>query len=259
MSPNVRNRPAVLRLDQLLPHPSNVRDDLGDLQELARSIREQGILQPLLVVEHDTEPDKYVILAGHRRAKAAALAGHWQVPCTIRLGEVDRPDHLVVMLIENCQRTDLDAVEKARAIGALRQQGLTLADIARRTGMSQATVSYFARLLDLDDEALEQIRAGRVQLQDAHAAVVEARQKARNGKRGPGRPAVVEPAHLRSGHPLAGVARRACKNTARPRVGGVACGQCWEATIRLDERTTVLLEQQLPDLAPGGTAEGVSA
>lgn len=241
MKAAIRNRPALLGLTQLISHPNNVRNGVGprdELEDLARSIREHGLLQPIVVSPTDRE-GRYLILAGHRRAQAAALAGMTQVPATIRSGvETDADEHLIVMLVENWQRRDLDPVEKAQAIGALSNHGLSQSEIARRTGIHAATVNYHLRLLDLDDETLEAVRDGKIALGDAHDAVIEARRelRANNGRPQRGRPTIVEPAHLDANHPLATAVRFRCTHTRRPKIGnpGIGCGQCWEAAIRAD-------------------------
>src|SRR5581483_6413351 len=79
-------RIAVLPIDLIDPHPANIREELGELSELARSIQQQGILQPLLVQPHPGKEGRYRLLAGHRRFEAAQLAGLSQVPVVIRDG-----------------------------------------------------------------------------------------------------------------------------------------------------------------------------
>src|SRR5689334_8869251 len=118
-----------LTVEQLAEHPGNIRDDLGDLEDMARSIREHGILQPLTVTEG--AGDKFLLLAGHRRLAAARLVGMKHVPVVIRHGVSEVSDQLVLMLVENCQRRDLNPIEKAEAFGALRNRGLSVTEIAR--------------------------------------------------------------------------------------------------------------------------------
>lgn len=250
----------LIKLAHLIGHQRNARHNLGDLTELAASIKEHGILQPLIVTEHPTEIDRYLILGGHRRAAAAGIADLEFVPCTIRHGLDDHPDEqLVVMLVENCQRRDLGAVEKAEAFGVLRdKQGLTLAQIAARTGLSESTVSHFLSLLELDAETREDVRTGILPVGQATQAVRQVRAATRTGaaigsapKR---RPRIsVEAAHFSSKHPLATEVIAVCahidpgEGKVRPSVGGVGCGQCWEAVIRLDELSRI------------STGQGVSA
>lgn len=224
-------------LAAILAHPRNARDRLGDLTELADSIKEHGLLQPVVVTEHPTDFERFLLLAGHRRVVAAKIAGLTSVPAVIRHGiEYDESEQTVVMLVENCQRRDLDPIERAHAFDSLRKQGLPQAEIARRTGISASVVSHHLRLLVLDAASQQRIRDGRIGITTAHAEIVAARQgsRSRNGSASRGRPVVVEPAHFTKRHRLAGEVRDLCTHTARPSVGGVGCGQCWEAAIRAD-------------------------
>lgn len=220
----------------LVPHPGNIRNNIGDVDELALSIREQGIIQPIVVTEHPTKLGKWLILAGHRRKAAAERAGLAQVPCVIRHGQHDDVDQIALMLVENCQRRDLGPVEKAEAIGALMNRGLSQTDVARRIGLTPATVNYYAALLELDEEDREAVRGGDLLTTDAIAAVRQERMARRqaNGEAVRGRPVQVEPHHFRKSHPLAGHVAERCDHTTRTKVGSVGCGQCWEAVIRED-------------------------
>jgi ParB family chromosome partitioning protein len=126
-----------LPVDDLFAHPGNVRDDLGDLTDMASSIREHGILQPLTVTERPE--GGHLVLAGHRRLAAARLAGLSRVPVVIRHDVAELDEHLVLMLVENTQRRDLNPMERAEAYDALRNAGLTLSEVARRTGTTPTT------------------------------------------------------------------------------------------------------------------------
>lgn len=230
-----RQTPRMIAVADLLGHRQNVRDHVGDVSELAASIRQHGLIQPLVVTPHPNHAGKYLILAGHRRAAAAASIPLEQVPCVIRHEAGAVGDHLALMLVENMQRRNLTPVEKARAMQKLIDRGMTKADVARRIGVSQATVNTYVMLLELDDEALKEIEAGAVQLGDAREAVRAARAERREptGTR-PGRPTQVEPAHFTRSHPLAAAVRARCDHSARPLVGWSGCGQCWESAIRQD-------------------------
>ena len=241
-------------LTQLREHPANVRESLGDLTEMTASIRAHGILQPIIVQPHPTEKDAYLILGGHRRAAAARLAGLTRVPVTVRAAAGSKA--VEIMLIENCQRSDLGPVEKAEAMGKLRRRGMTAADISRSIGLSQATVSYFLSLLDLDAASRERVREGRVAVGDAVKAVRSTRRQQRGGTTGR-RKATVEAEHFSHRHPLADNARLRCQLAGHEAVrygrdraehGKVACGECWEYVIRADERG-----EQLPADAPSPT------
>lgn len=227
-------------IDTLVANPGNVRKDLGDLTELADSIREHGILQPIVVTEHPTMHEKLLMLAGHRRHAAARLAGLTSVPVVIRHGiEYDDQEQAIVGLVENCQRTDLGPVEKADALEALRRQGVPLKEVARRTGMSVSRVSALLQLQDLTPATRESVRNGDISVRHATKVVSRVRQdsRARNGGAPMGRPVVVEASHFTTKHPLAAVVKAACSHSLRPSLGFIGCGQCWETAIRNDERS----------------------
>lgn len=227
----------VVPIGRLTAHPDNIREDLGDLTELAWSLREHGILQPLTVTELDGDDERLLVLAGHRRLGAAILANFTQVPVIIRHGVDDHVEQLVVMVVENCQRKDLGPMEKAETFGALRNRGLTVAEISRRTGVHASTVSTLLNLLELDDTSKENVREGRLNAGDAIAAVRETRQSDRQsaGKPNRGRPTVAEPPHFNPDHPLFADAVAICGHSTSPKVQNTgACGACWEAVIRAD-------------------------
>ena len=140
-----------VQLDRLEANPRQPRHrfDEEGLEELAQSIRRTGILQPILVTRSG---DRYRILAGERRARAARAAGLKEVPVVVREGLADR-DHILIALIENVQRRDLTALEEAEAYRHLREDfGLTQEEIAERVGKDRATVANSLRLLKLPAE-----------------------------------------------------------------------------------------------------------
>jgi ParB/RepB/Spo0J family partition protein len=130
----------------LRPNPLNPRDELhtAGLEELADSIRAQGVLQPLLVT-----PDG-VVVAGHRRLAAARLAGLSDVPVVVR--DLDRVHQQEIILVENLQRQDLSSVEEARAYRRLLDGGHTTAQLARRIGVPSARINARLVLLKLDEQ-----------------------------------------------------------------------------------------------------------
>ncbi len=131
-------------------------DDDG-IEELARSIRETGILQPVLVTR---DGDRFRILAGERRARAARLAGLSRIPVLVREGLEDR-DHLLFALVENVQRRDLTAMEEAEAYQHLKEKfGMTQDEIAERVGKDRTTVANAMRLLKLPAEVRAQVEDG---------------------------------------------------------------------------------------------------
>ena len=137
---------AVWPIERLRPHHRNPRGaiDPASVLELAESIREAGILAPLVIT-----PDGMVI-AGHRRLVAAKLVGLNFVPVIVR--DLDPTEQLLVLTIENLQRADLSPLAEARGFRALLDEGLTVADIARRTGIGRSRIDTSLRLLDLDAE-----------------------------------------------------------------------------------------------------------
>ena len=143
------------------------------------------------------------------------------------------------MLVENLQRADLNPMDKAEAMGALRKKGYTATRIAERVGLSMSTVSYYLSLLELDLKSQEAIRSGALSAADGVGAVRRVRKRDRAKAGQPARGAVWEPDHFTSQHPLARKARAMCdarEHSMRRRVGKLACGECWETVIRADER-----------------------
>ena len=136
---------AIDLLDANRHQPRRRFDDAG-LEELSRSIRRTGILQPVLVTK---EGGRFRIVAGERRVRAARLAGLSEVPVIVREGVTDR-DHLLLALIENLQRRDLTPLEEAEAYRNLKDEfGLTQEDVAERVGKDRATIANALRLLKL--------------------------------------------------------------------------------------------------------------
>lgn len=239
---------SVLRVERIHPHPSNIREDLGDLTELANSIRRQGILQPLVVQPHPDRKGDYRLLAGHRRLAGAKKAGLDAVPAIVRHGVTD-DTALELMLVENCQRRELNPVERAQALGALVNRGYSQAQIARQTGMSVSWVNYYLVLLDLDEESLEAVRSGKLAVGAAINAIRKTRRLERK-KNGTDVDYRWEPDHFTDTHALARAAGRLCearKHTLRRSIGGVACGQCWETAIRQDEQTVLRATLTTPE------------
>ncbi|WP_431897844.1 ParB/RepB/Spo0J family partition protein [Nonomuraea sp. bgisy101] len=226
-------------LDQIHDHPGNIRDTVGDISELAASIREHGLMQPLTVQPHPDKPDHYQLLAGHRRRAAAVEAGLATVPAVIRR-DVDEATAIELMIVENVQRADLGPIEKAEAFGRLQKEhGYTATRIAKNTGLSQATVSRSLALLDLDVKTRDRVRRGELAVGDALDLVKRHRAKARKQAGGGRTDWTWEPDYLTHTHPLAKKAAKVCdtrEHTGRRRLGDIACGQCWEYVIRADER-----------------------
>lgn len=168
-----------LPVSELFPHPDNPRKDLGDLTELADSIKAKGIMQNLTVVrghsltheewkalskaysENPSEElrcqmnakkseDGYTVIIGHRRCAAAKLAGLTEVPCVIV--EMDAQEQIGTMLLENMQRSDLTIYEQAQGLQMMMDFGDTVEQVAEKSGLSQSTVRRRVKLLELDEE-----------------------------------------------------------------------------------------------------------
>jgi ParB family chromosome partitioning protein len=139
--------PADIAIDRVRPNPNQPRRrfDEAELATLTESIREHGVLQPILVTE---TVDGYRLVAGERRLRAAAAAGLARIPAVIR--QLDDQAQLEVALIENLQREDLDAIEAARGFRRLIDEfGFSPEQIAARVGRARSTVANTLRLLEL--------------------------------------------------------------------------------------------------------------
>jgi ParB family transcriptional regulator, chromosome partitioning protein len=133
--------------------------DEASIEELAESIRAQGVIQPL-VVARDLQGEGYVIVAGERRWRASRRAGLENVPVFVREVADDR-ELLELALVENLQRSDLNPVEEAEAYQALQEKfSLSQEEIAARVGKARTTVTNAMRLLRLPDEVRDLLRAG---------------------------------------------------------------------------------------------------
>jgi ParB family transcriptional regulator, chromosome partitioning protein len=139
--------PQMVAVDQIRPSHQQVRTrfDAEPLGELAESIRRHGVLQPILVRRL---PDGYELIAGERRWRAARLAGLSAVPAVVRFDD-GNDAQLVLGLIENLQRTDLDPIEEAGGLKRLTEEfGLTHEEVAQKIGKHRVSVSQSLRLLN---------------------------------------------------------------------------------------------------------------
>jgi ParB family chromosome partitioning protein len=150
-----------LPVDLVRPNPEQPRKrfDQEALDALAESLRERGVLQPVLVPP--VAGGTYEIVAGERRWRAAQLAGLEQLPALVQ--DRDDAQTLEAALIENMAREDLNPVEEARAVAALVEElGLTREEVGRRIGRGRVAVSNLLRLLDLPDDVLAALEQGRL-------------------------------------------------------------------------------------------------
>lgn len=139
------------------------------LHELAESIKKQGILQPLLVRMHPENAEKYQVLAGERRLRAARIAGLVNVPCIVL--QTEEAQAIEIALVENIQRADLSPVDEARAYKYLAERFvLTQEEIASRVGKSREAVANSLRLLLLPPPIIEALESGN--LSAGHAKVL---------------------------------------------------------------------------------------
>ncbi len=148
---NDTDRLVEMELDKIIPDEDQPRRDFDqeELGKLADSIREQGVLQPIVVTR---EGSKYKIVAGERRWRASKIAGKKTIPAIVRT--IDAQKRLELSLIENIQRADLNAIEIATAYAKLKaQSNLTLEQVAKRVGKSVPGVVNTMRLLMLPEEA----------------------------------------------------------------------------------------------------------
>ncbi|GIW45038.1 MAG: chromosome partitioning protein ParB [Candidatus Binatia bacterium] len=148
-------------IERVRPNPFQPRQNFSEeeIDRLAQSIREQGLLQPIVVRRVG---DLFELVAGERRWRAARRAGLSEIAALVR-EEVDDRTALELALIENLQRTDLDPIEEARAYERLRNQfGLTQEDIAQRVGKHRSTIANSLRLLRLPEDLQQEIASGRL-------------------------------------------------------------------------------------------------
>lgn len=158
---------STLPLDRIRPNKDQPRRTFDDVElaELADSIRQNGVLQPLLVRDRG---DYYEIVAGERRYQAARAAGLDEVPVIIR--DVSDDDVFKLALIENLQRSDLSPLEEANGYRQLiREKGLTQEELAKILSKSRSTITNTLRLLDLPDEVQELVETGRLTAGHARA------------------------------------------------------------------------------------------
>jgi ParB family chromosome partitioning protein len=159
-------RSVPIDLVQRNPHQPRKHFDESELNELAASIRSHGVLQPILV--RPLGGDKYEIVAGERRWRAAQRAGLHSIPAVVR--ELNEVEVLEIAIVENVQRTDLNPIEEAQGFQALIDRfGRTQQDIADAVGKSRPHIANMLRLLSLPDDLQEMVRDGRLSAGHARA------------------------------------------------------------------------------------------
>jgi ParB family chromosome partitioning protein len=153
---------AQIPIKNIQPNPHQPRREIvqAELEELAASIREHGIIQPLIVTREGVS-DRYTLIAGERRLRAAELAGLETVPAIVR--DASELQRLELALIENIQREDLSPIEAAEAYQALAEEfGLSHDEIAVQVGKSRVAVTNTIRLLKLPKVVLQALEDGRI-------------------------------------------------------------------------------------------------
>jgi ParB family transcriptional regulator, chromosome partitioning protein len=149
----------VIQTDKIEPNPAQPRSEIGNLSELTNSVKEKGILEPLLV--KPTGIDSWMIIAGERRWRAANLAGLTEVPC-IEL-DIDEKGIAEIALIENLQRKDLTVWEESDGLAALSARfGYTHEEIAKKIGKSRTTVTESLAIAGLPPEIREKCRESKI-------------------------------------------------------------------------------------------------
>ncbi|HET8575115.1 MAG TPA: ParB/RepB/Spo0J family partition protein [Candidatus Paceibacterota bacterium] len=168
-----------IEVEKIQPNPYQPRRDFNEdaLNDLADSIRQYGILQPLVVTRKEEEKEDggirvtYELIAGERRLRASKIAGIAQVPAVIRSAPEDPKAKLELAIIENLQREDLNPVDRARAFARLVEEfGFKHSEVAKKVGRSREYVSNTLRLLDLPEEVLVAVRQGKIT--EGHARTV---------------------------------------------------------------------------------------
>jgi ParB family chromosome partitioning protein len=157
-------------IQDIVPNPEQPRRDFNqeELAELAHSIKQHGVLQPIIVV-HDKSKNGYRIVAGERRWRAAQSAKLTHIPAIVR--SLKELEEVELALIENIQRVDLSPLEQAMSVYKLQQQfNLALEQIAEKLGKAPSTISNLSRLLQLPEEAREALRQGKIS--EGHARAI---------------------------------------------------------------------------------------
>ena len=158
----------LIRISDIQKNPYQPRKEFSKekIQELAQSIKENGLIQPIIV--RQSPVIGYEILAGERRYRASIAAGLSEVPVIIK--KLSDQDMMIHSIIENLQREDLNPIEEAKAYQSLIDKGYTHADIAEKMGKSRPYITNLVRLLTLPDFILKDVETGK--LSQAHARLL---------------------------------------------------------------------------------------
>lgn len=157
-------------LEKIIPNPDQPRKHFDHLalEELTNSIKEHGVLQPLVVTPADSL-GKYMLIAGERRLRASELAGLKKVPVIIR--EADEHDRLALAIVENVQRADLNPIEEAESYQRLMDEfNITQDEVAKQVGKSRSGIANTIRLLELPAEVQKAVADGKIKV--GHAKIL---------------------------------------------------------------------------------------
>lgn len=222
----------MIQTSDIRPNKRNVREDLGDLTELAGSLRANGIQQPIIVTDQVTH---YELVDGARRHGAAVLAAIKVMPAIVTEISGTRPT--LVTMLAAAMHKQLTPLEQAKAFLNLKRDGMTIQSIAQATGYTRNTIQNRLLLLELPAEVLDMVTDGDLTLAEAQGM---ARQVRSTGT-ATGTRTAPRSTWLTKSHRLAQHVTRACNHDPATvtLVGGVGCGACWEDIIRADERQTL--------------------
>jgi ParB family transcriptional regulator, chromosome partitioning protein len=159
-----------LLISDIVPNPDQPRREFDEtaLNELAASLKQHGVVQPIIVMRTSGQ-NGYKIIAGERRWRAAQLAKLTHLPAIVR--SLEELEQIELSLIENIQRVDLSPLEQALSVYKLQQQfNLGLEEIAKKLGKAPSTISNLSRLLQLPDDAREALRSGKIS--EGHARAI---------------------------------------------------------------------------------------
>lgn len=151
----------MIKVDEIYMHPKNPRKDLGDITELTKSIKHNGLMQNLTVIPGHYDEDGmnyeqgYTVIIGHRRLAASRAAGLEEVPCRI-VYDMDAKQEVATMLEENMQRADLTVYEQAEGFQMVMDLGYTEKDLVTKTGFSESTIKRRLNIAKLDKELLKE-------------------------------------------------------------------------------------------------------
>ncbi|MBO7663441.1 MAG: ParB/RepB/Spo0J family partition protein [Clostridia bacterium] len=158
------NNIQMIPIRRLIHHPENPRKDLGDLTELAESIKANGVMQNLTVVFADPLGEHFLVVIGNRRMEAAKMAGLEELPCVI--SDMDHRTQVATMLMENMQRADLTVYEQAHGFQMMMDLGYTEKEIGEKTGFSEKTVKARIKFTKFNQKNFENAVARGASLMD---------------------------------------------------------------------------------------------